>query len=89
MLGDLGAAAVCKVQKMDPIGLYDSEGPGTSLRIRALVGRVMTKLEEITRLPERRLLEMKAIPFLRFLARQNHMSLFRERGDLPRQRGRG
>ena len=60
----LVAPTECKVYSVDPIDVDDGEQFSASLGVCALVGGVMTKLQEVTSLTERGSLEVQAIPFL-------------------------
>ena len=64
MFAGLAAAAVCKVHVVDSVDVDDGEYSGAGLGVRALFRRMMTKLEDQARLPERQLLEIGASPFL-------------------------
>jgi hypothetical protein len=54
----LVAPTECEVYSVDPVGVNDGEHFGASLGARALVGGVMTKLQEVTSLTERGSLEV-------------------------------
>jgi hypothetical protein len=48
MFTGLAAAAVCEVHMMNPIGVDNSERPGTRLGVRTRVRRMVTKLDDLT-----------------------------------------
>lgn len=64
MVTDLRAAAECEIDEVDPVGVKNGEGFGATLRICARICRVVTELEDVTGLLERRLLKMRPVPFL-------------------------
>ena len=64
MFTHLVAPTECKVYSVDPIGVDDGEHLGASLGVGASVGRVVTKLQELTSLTERGFFKVRTIPFL-------------------------
>lgn len=64
MLTDLGAAAKREIQKVDSITVNNGEGSCAALGICARVRGVVTELEEMSGLPERRLLKVGPVPLL-------------------------
>ena len=69
VLTDLAAPAKCEVHGVNPIGMDDGKWLGALSGARTSVGGVVTKLEEVTGLTERRFLKVRAIPFLYPLTR--------------------
>jgi len=58
MITSRGATTVCKVDKVNSVGVNDGKGLGATLRVCAWFDGVVAKLEEVTCLPERGFLEV-------------------------------
>lgn len=71
MATGLSAPTICEVDEVNSIGVDNREGPGAALGVCTRIGRMMAKLEEVTRFPERGFHEVQAIPLLYLLACQN------------------
>lgn len=71
MTTSLTAGTVCEIDEMNPIGVNDGEGSGTALGICTRIVGVVAELEDVTRLPERRLFKIGPVPFLHSLTRQS------------------
>jgi len=69
----LSAPAICKVDKVDAVGVDDGECLGATLGRRAYIGRVVAKLEDMTGFLERGFLKVQTIPLLCFPTRQEHV----------------
>jgi hypothetical protein len=54
----LGTLTKCKGNKMDAIGVDDGENLSTGVRVCTRVGRMVTKLKDVTGIPERGSLEI-------------------------------
>lgn len=68
----LGTFTKCKINKVDAIGVDDSEHLGTVARVRTHFGRVVAKLEEVTGIPERGFLKIRTVPLLLKSASESH-----------------
>jgi len=71
MLPSLGAPTECEVDDVNSSGVNNGEGSSTALGVRAWIGGVMAKLEGVTCLPKRGVLEKRPVPFLCLLMYQN------------------
>jgi hypothetical protein len=68
----LVAPTVCKVDEVNSVGVNNREGLGAALGFCTQFGRVMTELEEVTRIPERGFFEVRAVPLLYLLTCQDY-----------------
>ena len=64
VVADLGAATECEVHKVDTVGMNDGKGFGTVLGVGTGIGGVVTELEDVAGMSERRLLKIGPVPFL-------------------------
>ena len=53
-----------EVDEMDSVCMNDGEGLGTTLGVCTRFGRVVAKLEDITRVPERGFFKVRPVPLL-------------------------
>ena len=68
MMASLTATAECKLHKVNPICVDNSECLGTALGVCTWIQGMMAELKDKTSLSERQSLKIGAVPFLCLLA---------------------
>lgn len=76
MMTSFTTATVYEIHKVNPSCVDDGEGSSAVLGICTQIFGVVTELEGVANLPERRLLEVGPVPFLHSLAHQSHTKSF-------------